>query len=212
VKSTLAALASLAVLLTACGNDGDDVASDPSGDAPETSPGAPADLPASSGAVRTRTLATVLDTGKGAPELCLGPIAESFPPQCSGPELVGWNWKTMNDVYEQQGSTTWGQFAVTGTWDGERLTVTDAVPAALYDPMPSVDEKYPVPAKQLDQAELEEVQAEVQDQPWALGAYVMEGHVIVDTTYDDGSLQDWADRTYGESVVVVTGQLVDAEG
>jgi hypothetical protein len=210
MKTTLA-LAGLLLVLTSCGSEGDSTATDPSGD-PSGTPAATADIPADPASVRTRTLATVLDTGEGAPELCLGPIAESYPPQCSGPELVGWDWRSLDEVYEQEAGTTWGQFAVSGTWDGERLTVTEAVPAALYDPMPSVDQKYPVPAEALGQAELERIQAEVQDQPWALGAFVTEGHVIVDVTYDDGSLQDWADQTYGEAIVVVSGQLVDVEG
>ncbi len=33
--------------------------------------------------------------------------------------------------------------------------------------------------------------------------------MLVDVTYDDGTYQDYADATYGEGVVVVTGALVD---
>ena len=39
-----------------------------------------------------------------------------------------------------------------------------------------------------------------------LGAYGGEGsdgHVLVDVYYDDGTLQDWADETYGAGVVLV---------
>ncbi len=39
---------------------------------------------------------------------------------------------------------------------------------------------------------------------------VADGHVLVDVVYDDGSLQAWADQTYGSDVVIVTGALVDA--
>jgi len=48
---------------------------------------------------------TVLDDGDG-PELCLGGVAESLPPQCGGPKVVGWDWADV----EAQGSlagTTW---------------------------------------------------------------------------------------------------------
>ena len=34
--------------------------------------------------------------------------------------------------------------------------------------------------------------------------------VVVDVVHDDGSLQDWADATYGENVVIVSSALVDA--
>jgi hypothetical protein len=39
------------------------------------------------------TVATVLQEGDGPPELCLGGVAESFPPQCGGPEIAGWDWE-----------------------------------------------------------------------------------------------------------------------
>ena len=38
---------------------------------------------------------TVLDVA-GDVTLCLGPIAESYPPQCTGPEIVGWNWDAID--------------------------------------------------------------------------------------------------------------------
>ncbi|MDQ2697611.1 MAG: hypothetical protein M3Y46_02355, partial [Actinomycetota bacterium] len=38
-----------------------------------------------------RAVGTVLDAG-GDPQLCLGAIAESYPPQCSGIPLEGWTW------------------------------------------------------------------------------------------------------------------------
>lgn len=206
MKTTTIALAAVALLaLSACGSGEDATATDDS----VASAAPPAATPAAAGPVHTRTLATVLDAG--TPELCLGPVAESHPPQCGGPELVGWDWSAQRGVFEKQGGTRWGQFSVTGTWDGERLTVTEAVPAALYDAMPAADPERPAPAERLDAAELERVQAEVQELPGAQGAYVDGPQVVVDVTYDDGSLQDWADRTYGEAVVVVTGALVDAE-
>lgn len=205
MKTTIALVAATLIALTSCGSDGDAIATDGSGGTSDR-PSAP---PAAPGKVHTRDLATVLDTG--TPELCLGPVAESYPPQCGGPELVGWDWAAQQGVFEKQGATRWGQFAVTGTWDGERLTVTDAIPAALYDAMPAAEPERPTPAERLDAAELERVQAEVQDLPGAQGAYVDGPQVIVEVTYDDGSLQEWADRTYGEAVVVVSAQLVDAQ-
>ena len=49
--------------------------------------------------------------------------------------------------------------------------------------------------------------AELEPEPWII-AYVDGPRVLVDVTYDDGSLQDWADTTYGDGVVVVHSMLV----
>ena len=62
--------------------------------------------------------------------------------------------------------------------------------------------------------ELEEISEQLRDElPGYLGSYGGEGtdgHVLADVLYDDGSLQAWADTTYGEDVVVVSSALVDA--
>jgi hypothetical protein len=86
--------------------------------------------------------------------------------------------------------------------------VSDAIPAALYDALPVEDPAYPEPAKRLDDADLEVVRGEVEDLPGAQGAYVDGPRVLVDVTYDDGSVQDWADTTYGEGAVIVHPMLV----
>lgn len=69
---------------------------------------------------------TVLEDANG-PQLCLGGVAESYPPQCSGIPLVGWDWNAVDDEDSASG-TTWGDFHVVGTYDGEVFTVTDAGP------------------------------------------------------------------------------------
>lgn len=68
---------------------------------------------------RLRAWATVLDDGSG-PELCVGGVDESLPPQCGGPVLVGWDWARFPGEQEQAG-TRWGEYVVTGTYDGERF-------------------------------------------------------------------------------------------
>ena len=73
---------------------------------------------------------------RGHPELCLGPVRESYPPQCEGIPLAGWSWAEhpAEQTADTDGpSTSWGSYAVTGTFDGLTLTVTGAVPLALYD-------------------------------------------------------------------------------
>lgn len=72
---------------------------------------------------RYRGTFTVLESPEHGPQLCDG-VQESYPPQCSGPDIVGWSWDDAPDA-ESANGTTWGAYEVTGTWDGERLTLTD---------------------------------------------------------------------------------------
>ena len=87
---------------------------------------------------------TVMDTGKPTgPELCLGAIAESYPPQCSGVPLAGWDWATVGKTFESSGDTRWGGYAVQGTYDGTTLTLTqEPVSSALYDPAAPAQDPY----------------------------------------------------------------------
>lgn len=206
----LAALAALVLAGTGCSDGGsDDIARDPATSAP--SPSKPA-APVPDGPVTTRNLATVMDTG--SPELCLGPIAESYPPQCGGPPLTGWDWADHEGTYDQQGDIRWGTYLVTGTWDGTSFTATEAVPGALYDPAMPEETPTPAAAAAYSDSELESIAKELRDRlPGYLGSYGgsgTDGHVLADVLYDDGSLQAWADQKYGDHVVVVTSALIDA--
>jgi hypothetical protein len=69
---------------------------------------------------------TVLEDANG-PQLCLGAVAESYPPQCSGIPLVAWDWRAVEGEDSASG-TTWGEFHVVGTYDGQVFTVTNAGP------------------------------------------------------------------------------------
>lgn len=67
--------------------------------------------------------ATVLESPDHGPQLCAA-VAESYPPQCGGPDVVGWDWADV-DGEESANGTTWGVYRVVGTWDGGRLTLTE---------------------------------------------------------------------------------------
>lgn len=131
----------LAALFTvaACGTETGDPQPKVGDSSPVPTPTAmPTAIPVPDGPVRTRYAVMVLDDGDGA-ELCLGGVAESLPPQCGGPRLVGWDWSENEGDYEEQGGTRWGEFAVTGTFDGTDFTPSEAVPADEFDAPPYED-------------------------------------------------------------------------
>ena len=140
-------LALSALALSACSTESEMQAVDPaaqepgSSDAPAGSGEAPAPVP--KGTVATQGLMTVLDPGTG-PQLCLGAIAESYPPQCSGLPLKDFDFGDVGA--EEASGVTWGSYAVTGTFDGTTFTATESTPAALYDPIAMPTEEPPGPA------------------------------------------------------------------
>ncbi|MGZ4447784.1 MAG: hypothetical protein ACXVEC_13795 [Nocardioides sp.] len=202
----------LLLALAGCSGGATPVARDPAGD-PASGPSsrtAPTAVPPADGPVRTVGLVTVMDTGTGGPVVCLGAVAESYPPQCSGPAVRGWDWAGRQGVFERSGTTRWGSFALAGSFDGTALTVTDAVPAALYDPAARPDLPGP------DTGGLDPKRAEVQRRleadplPGTLSVAEVPGAVQVDVVHDDGSLQAYADATYGAGAVRVVSALVPA--
>jgi hypothetical protein len=197
---SLAALAAL-LLVTACGTDTVDSGADPGGSAPPM----PTDVPAADGPVVG--LGLVLDAGK--PGFCLGPVAESYPPQCQGLAMDGWSWKGHQGEFDNAGGVRFGSFAVTGTFDGSTLTYQSAVSGALYDPMP-----WPEPtssaAQDHTQAELDAIAEELHELPGALSTVPGDNLVVVDVVHDDGTLQEWADATYGDGLVFVHSALAPA--
>lgn len=150
---------------------------------------------------------TVLDIG-GDVELCLGPIAESYPPQCSGIPVEGWSWDGI-EGWERSGDVTWGAYAVRGAYDGSSFAVTaEPVMLALYDPIAPVD-----PTGGVRGEASEDELAEIQDELSGvlgdnlLSSYPENGWLWIDVVWDDGTLQDAADETYGDGVVVVRSAL-----
>lgn len=103
--SILAAAGAVSLLAASCG-DGD-----PAGSAADLQ------LPTPEGSVTTQAPVTVMDTD-GTAELCLGAVAESYPPQCGGPELIGWDWDDQDSgSYEEEQGTRWGEYVVVGVFD-----------------------------------------------------------------------------------------------
>ena len=68
----------------------------------------------------------IIQQDGGEPELCLGGVNESLPPQCGGPVLVGLDWDDVGDA-ETVGGVTFGSGWVVGTFDGETFTLSEPV-------------------------------------------------------------------------------------
>ncbi|WP_116947831.1 hypothetical protein [Jiangella endophytica] len=111
-------LLALAVTLTACtGTD----AADP-----------PAQEPLFTGSF------TVIESPQHGPRAC-SMVGQSYPPQCGeGFELRGWSWDTVGGEESHDG-VTWGDYGLTGTWDGTALTLTEPRPAPGVFPTASED-------------------------------------------------------------------------
>lgn len=284
----IAALVLSAAALSACSTEEEMKAIDPAGEsageaaadeAPaEEDTGAPS--PVSDGTVRTTDLVTVIDDGAG-PQMCLGAVAKSLPPQCSGIPVEGFEFGDTG--VEEAAGVRWGLYSVTGTFDGETFSATEAVPAALYDPGPTEDlgdAETPGPAcespettdpalasqealdatlaaasalpgyatswisgdtfnvavtedadgaetklretwgGQLCVTEAEHTEAELntisQELQAELPTLLTSGSSAVDSidawiVFDDGSIQEWADETYGDGLVTITSALEPAE-
>jgi hypothetical protein len=268
--------AALALLFAACGEQPSPATrtSDPSNPALTPSPGIgrPTAVPAADGAVRGQ--GTVLEAGQG-PHLCLGAVAESLPPQCSGPLVTNWSWAAVTGMFEHTSGVRWGTFVVTGTFDGARLTMTDdPIPLALYDAVaeprgsdpfatrcpepdggwsvldqsvnpdyadplpPGAEGRMNDPAKSVvnvlvagdpaqaeaqlrevwggslcvsrsahTETELRAIQRALTELPGLLTTGVRLDVVTAEVRYDDGSLQAWADSTYGAGLVEITSAL-----
>lgn len=109
----------LVLVLVACG----------AGEPGDSDIGSP---PASDPAAVYEADATVLEQRGGTfpkhgPMLCLGVMAMSYPPQCGDVPIRNWDWNAVEGE-ETASGTSWGQYHVVGTYDGETLTVTEVGP------------------------------------------------------------------------------------
>jgi hypothetical protein len=89
---------------------------------------------------RYQATGMVLQHKDQGPQLCLGAIATSYPPQCEGLAIRNWRWDQVEGE-ESAGGATWGSYQVVGTYDGTSFTVASA---ALVPPegRPSHQEQF----------------------------------------------------------------------
>ncbi len=110
-------------VVTACGQAPRDVALRTAASEPPTS--VAIDSPA--GEQLYEATGLVLDTPDGDPELCVGVVMESLPPQCEGIPIARWDW-TQVDGEDKAGGTTWGTFNLVGNYERDVFTVHEAGP------------------------------------------------------------------------------------
>ncbi len=72
------------------------------------------------------TVGFVLEDSSAGSELCYT-VLTSFPPQCRGPRIVGWDWDTV--AHEAASGTRWGHYNLVGRWDNVEFFVEHAGPA-----------------------------------------------------------------------------------
>jgi hypothetical protein len=192
------------LLLAACATP-----ADPGGDSPG-GPGAQQPVAAPGEVIGQ---GTVLQIEGEEAQFCLAGVMESYPPQCSGPVIVGWEWPD-DGMYESASGVTWGSYALQGTWDGVEFTPTQPpIPLALYDPMMEEPDPRTDPANAGDNAEdlLVRVQEELHN--WSdvtvLQSYPENGYLWASVYYDDGTIQSYLDEVYGPDVVIVQSALRD---
>jgi hypothetical protein len=193
--------------------------SEPGGDTTST----PGSFPRPAAAGEVLAQGTVLQKDGEDPQLCLGAVAQSYPPQCGGPPILGWDWSAAEQS-ESAAGVTWGSYAVTGTWDATAFTVTQPpVPLSLYDPLaqvdPRLDEENAGPS---DEETLRRFQDDLNAadynpgtfSDWSeapiLSSWTGNGYLWVSVIYDDGSVQSFFDEQFGAGVVAVQSALRDA--
>ncbi len=126
-------IVSLALVAAGCGQ----VSEAPLSDAPAADSPKPTDTSASDEADQLyEASGLVLDEPSRGPELCLGVVNESLPPQCEGIPLSKWDW-TQVEGEESVDDTTWGDYHLVGNYDGETFSVREVGPPQNNEPADS---------------------------------------------------------------------------
>ena len=209
----LACAAAGVIALTGCAG------SAPAGGGPTAATG---EFPRPAAAGEVLAQGTVLQKDGEAPVLCLGGVADSYPPLCGGPVIVSWDWAGVEQS-ESASGVTWGTYAVSGTWDATTFTVTrPPIPLSLYDPLAQFDPRTDTAnAGPSDERTLVRLQDELnaadynpsQFSDWSgapiLSSWTENGYLWVSVIYDDGSVQQFFDDQFGVGIVAVQSALRD---
>lgn len=145
---------------------------------------------------------TVLESPEHGPQICAGQN-DSYPPQCSGPAVVGWEWHAV-DGEESAIGTTWGAWHVTGTWDGSALTLTESPSAPRErERDPDDDSRYFPACEEPDVVDPAHGGAEFEAMSQDFGPFEIPGEIVVWVSDPQG---EW-DGPFTANVVVRPGSL-----
>jgi hypothetical protein len=203
------------VALAACGQGADTGGSPEPGSDTATQSDADA---AVDGTVYQGALTVLQGVERDAAELC-GVVAESYPPQCGGLPVTGWDWDAVE--HEEAQGVRWGSYIVTGTFDGKSLVLTeDPVPTADVDmaDYPHLQYQEPEigdPAEDLSAEELQAIADElVAEFPrYVYGGWADEqnGVALVDTLLVTPELEAYAAEHFPEDTVAFSAMLRPVE-
>lgn len=146
---------------------------------------------------RYQAVAFVLEDASHGPQMC-GYVLESYPPQCAGPDLVGWSWAGVK--HESAEQTRWGTYRITGRFDGTKFTVTEvadrgAPPRAARAPAERGDRTpcpeppggwQPIDPARATDAAMQAASALAQSSPDYGGSWIDQGRVTEATANDPG--------------------------
>ncbi|NYD68352.1 hypothetical protein [Agromyces atrinae] len=148
--------------------------------------------------------ATGLDDRPAGARICWF-VMQSYPPQCgSGVEVAGLHWDEVDDAevsLAEGGVVRWAEVTLVGTFDGERISLTEQPGAPAEYTSADVVE---YPAGPLEPAELARIQQEITVDVSPPMSGQGDGYVTVGVVYDEGGeLQQRLDETYGVGAVYV---------
>jgi hypothetical protein len=211
------------LVLAACGQGAGDAGSS-GGDADtaadslseETQSGEP--TPPSDSVVYQGALTVLQGIERDAAELC-GAVAESYPPQCGGLPVTGWDWEAVE--HDEAEGVRWGSYLVTGTFDGKSFVLTeDPVPTSEIDmaDYPELQYQEPEigdPAEDLSTEELQaiadEITAEFPRYVYGGWADDQNGVALIDALLVTPELEAYAAEHYPEDTVVFSSMLKPVE-
>lgn len=164
-----------------------------------------ADVPLPSATDPVLAIGTVLEQD-GIAMLCVGAVAESDPPKCGGPELVGWDWEAF-DHQETHGVRFVQGVAIEGTYDAaaQTFTPTGEPTSAAAIQLPAIE----APQGDLDEPTLLAIQQDLGEsgRDDFITSWPEKGILVLTVTYDDGSIQAGIDEIYGPGVVFVISAM-----
>lgn len=164
-----------------------------------------ADLPVPSADGEVLAIGTALQTADGPPMLC-AMVLTSYPPQCGGPEIEGWDWSAV--AHEEASGVRWTEASIAFLADHDAAAGTLAV-VEMLDLATLSMPAYEEPSGSIDQATATAIQADLMslDRADIRGSAANADVATLEVVYDDGSMQAFLDDLYGPGAVWVESWL-----